>query len=192
MWWNSTVSLCWKTLAKEICCYSYCLNINNISSVVFCNYCFSSSTITTKTSLNNNKVAVYYPLAKGNQRERKVPNYKCDMTKDAVWNPCGLQFSSSLNDILCKAPLSDQTASYNKNLSRNFLCLTKSRMTKVLTSFWITPHTQHRSWRAQESDALPTLCTLNSSYFLWRSNNPQKFIRTFWWSTIAFKHSNTK
>lgn len=28
-------SLCWKTLAKEICCYSYYLNINTISSVVF-------------------------------------------------------------------------------------------------------------------------------------------------------------
>lgn len=81
-----TESLCWKTLAKEICCYSYYLNINNISSVFFCNYCFSSSIITIETSLNI-KVGVYYLLAKGNQRERKVPNYKCGMTKNAVWKP---------------------------------------------------------------------------------------------------------
>lgn len=142
---------------------------------------------------NSIKVGVYHPPAKDNQRERKALNYKCDMTKTcslkAVWS---FQFSNSLHDILWKALLNDQAPFYVESFSRNFLYPIKSEMSKVLIIFLITLHTHHRSWKAQDSAALPSLCPLRSFYFLWSSNNPQKFIRTFWWSTIAFKQSITK
>lgn len=106
-------------------------------------------------------------MAKDNQRERKVLNYKYDMTKicslKALWS---FQFSNSLHDALCKALLSDQTSFYMESFSRNLLYLIKSEKSKVLIIFLINIHTHHRSWKAQDSAALPTLCPLHSSYFL--------------------------
>lgn len=113
-------SLCWKTLQKRFAPFSYYANI--ISFLIFCIYCFGSSTITTKTSPNSIKVGVHHPLAKDNQRERKLLNYKCDMTKTCsltvLWS---FQFSNSLHDILCKALLSDQTSFYVESSSTNLL-----------------------------------------------------------------------
>lgn len=133
----------------------------------FLHLCFRSSTITIKTSPNSIKVSVYHPLAKDNQRERKVLNNKCDMTKicslKALWS---FQFSNSLHDILCKALLSDQTSFYVEIFLRNRLYLTKSEMSEVLVIFLITPHTHHTSWEARDSAALLTLCPLHFFYFL--------------------------
>lgn len=153
------------TLAKEICSIFYYSNV--ISSLFFCIYCFGSSTITIKTSPNSIKVGVYHALAKDNERERKVLNYKYDMTKPsslkALWS---FQFSNSLHDIICNALLSDQTSFYVESFSRNLFYLIKTEMSKVLVIFLITLHTHHRSWKAQDSAALPTLWPLHSSYFL--------------------------